>query len=120
GPALELVGVTAPDGTTTAVGQVLPRNRAVEQTLAWPVPRTQGFDQPYWLAAPHGALYQPDRTQHAGIEPVAPGAASFRVELRLPDGSSFQVERQAMHTWVDRVAGERSRPVAITPVASIE
>ncbi len=119
GPALELLGVTGPDGATTAVGQVLPWNRAVERTLAWAVPTAQPFDQPYWLAAPHGALYQPDRTRHAGIEPVAPGAASFRVELRLPDRSTLQVERQAMHAWVDRVAGERSRPVAITPVASI-
>ncbi|HTE05053.1 MAG TPA: PIG-L family deacetylase [Planctomycetota bacterium] len=139
GPALEFLGVTAPDGATTAVAQALPRNRAVETTLAWTVPASQPGDQPYWLTAPHGTLYQPDRArlthraatgsapsniapvniEPVGIEPVAPGAASFRVELRLPDGSSLQVDRQAMHTWVDRVAGERTRPVAVTAVASL-
>jgi LmbE family N-acetylglucosaminyl deacetylase len=118
GPALELVGVTGPDGTTTAVGEALPRNRAVERALTWSVPATQPADQPYWLSATHDALFKPDRA-HAGIEPVAPGAATFRVELRLPDGSSVHVDRQAMHTWVDRVAGERTRPVTIAPAASL-
>jgi len=119
GAALEVVGVTGPDGTTTAVGETLSWNRALERPLTWSVPAAQPTDQPYWLSAPHGALYQPDRARHAGIEPVAAGAATFRVELRLPDGSSVHVDRQAMQTWVDRVAGERTRPVTITPVASI-
>src|SRR6185436_18969518 len=99
GAALEVVGVTGPDGTTTAVGETLSWNRALERPLTWNVPAAQPTDQPYWLSAPHGALYQPDRARHAGIEPVAAGAATFRVELRLPDGSSLHVERQAMHSW---------------------
>ncbi|HEX5010633.1 MAG TPA: PIG-L family deacetylase [Planctomycetota bacterium] len=119
GAALEVAAVTGPDGATTAVGETLAWNRALERPLTWSVPATQPIDQPYWLAAPHGALYQPDLGRHAGIEPVAAGAATFRVELRLPDGSSVRVDRQAMQTWVDRVAGERSRPVTVTPVASI-
>ncbi|HZM01047.1 MAG TPA: LmbE family protein, partial [Planctomycetota bacterium] len=120
GPPLELVSFAGPDDAVTSLQQALEWNRALTGELAWAVPADQPIDQPYWLAAPHGALYQPDRSRHAGIEPVAPGAACYRVELRLPDGSALEVERQAMHTWVDRVAGERTRPVVITPVASIE
>ncbi len=46
--------------------------------------------------------------------------ATYRAKLRLPDGLEIAVERAAMHEWVDRVDGERTRPLAITPVVSIE
>ncbi len=120
GPALELVDVAGPDDVRTPVHQLLSWNHPLTQDFAWVVPATQPIDQPYWLAAAHGTLYRPDRARYAGIEPSVPGAASFVVELRLPDGSSLRVDRPLMHTWVDRVAGERARPVTITPVASIE
>lgn len=120
GPLLEVVGVTGPDAAVTSVQQALPPNRALVSEIPWAVPAAQPIDQPYWLAAPHGGLYQPDRARYAGIEPVVPGAAACHVELRLPDGSALTLERQAMQTWVDRVDGERTRPLAVTPVASIE
>ena len=70
--------------------------------------------------AAHGALYQPDGVQYMGIEPSSRAASSFRAALRLPDGLEVEVDRPLMHTWVSRVAGQRTRPVVVTPVASIE
>jgi len=138
GPALQLTSLAGPDAAPvsqmppasgqasgsgearTSVPKALSWNRPLREDHTWSVPATQPIDQPYWLAAAHGTLYQPDRTRHAGIEPSVPGAATFQAELLLPDGSTLRVDRQAMRTWVDRVAGERTRPVTITPVASIE
>jgi hypothetical protein len=39
--------------------------------------------------------------------------------LKLSDGLEIPVARPLMNKWVDRVAGERTRPVVITPVASV-
>lgn len=119
GPALEVVEFLGPDAARIAVGKSLSWNQPLAVEHAFAIPATQPIDQPYWLAAPHDALYRPDRALHAGIEPIASGAARYRGLLRLIDGSTIDVEREAMHTWVHRVAGERTRPVAITPVASI-
>jgi hypothetical protein len=60
-----------------------------------------------------------DGSGYSGIEPASRSTSMFRGTLRLADGLQLQVERALMHTWVDRVAGERTRPVVITPVASI-
>ncbi len=119
GSALEVLAFAGPGFSTIPVQGKLAPNRALSKDYAWSVPAAQAVDQPYWLAGPHAALYQPDRTRYAGVEPVAPNAASYRGSLRLEDGSMLRADRQAMYTWVDRVAGERSRPVVITPVASI-
>jgi hypothetical protein len=77
------------------------------------------IDQPYWLAVPHDALFHVDGSGYSGIEPASRSTSLFRGTLRLTNGMQLEVERALMHTWVDRVAGERTRPVVITPVASI-
>ncbi|MCY2959833.1 MAG: PIG-L family deacetylase [Planctomycetota bacterium] len=118
-PVLEVLAFAGPAFSTIPVQGKLSPNRALSKDHAWSIPAAQTVDQPYWLAGTHAALYQPDRKLYAGIEPVVPNAASYWGSLRLEDGSTLRADRQAMYTWVDRVAGERSRPVVITPVASI-
>jgi hypothetical protein len=117
---VDVLGFSAPGSRQVPFQESLGVNRALTREFAWTAPATQPVDQPYWLEAPHAALFQPDPTRHAGIEPVAPGAASFQSALRLEGRSTVRVERQTMHRWVDRVDGERTRPVVVTPVASIE
>ncbi len=119
GPALRVLDFAGPDAAAIAVREVLTWNRALSKEHAWTVPSTQRIDQPYWLEAPHAALYQPDRSRYAGIEPSAPDAASFKGEMGLGDDSTLRFDRQVMHKWVDRVDGERTRPVVVTPIASI-
>jgi len=116
GPRLELVALEGP-GTRLEVGEPLPENQALARELPFTAAPDEPLDQPYWLAAPHGDLYRPAAGH--GIEPVLP-ARAWSAILRLPDGLELRVERPLFYTWVDRVAGQRTRPVVVTPVASIE
>ena len=75
--------------------------------------------EPFWLERTHGLLYQ------------APSPSARVIPVMLPEPYAsvsfdpdtldyiFQVRSGVMHKWVDRVAGERIRPVYVTPVASV-
>ncbi len=127
GPPLEVLRFVSPASEQIPMKETLACNRPSTKEFAYAVAGAQTFDQPYWLAAPHDALFHPGSGAR-GIEPVSPGAAVFRCILRLSDGPNegpsggleLSVDCPLMQTWVDRVAGERTRPVVITPVASIE
>ncbi|HTF90810.1 MAG TPA: hypothetical protein VK843_20485, partial [Planctomycetota bacterium] len=117
---LLVLGFSGPDGVLMLELEQLPWNRPLTAEFAYAVAPTQAIDQPYWLAAPHTTLYRPDSAQYSGIEPASRSSSVFRGELRVSDGADLSAERGLMQTWVDRVAGERTRPVVITPVGSIE
>ena len=119
GAAIELVGFVAPDGARVEVGLELPANRAVVREHPFAPSASLPVDEPYWLAGPHGALYRPDLGRYAGIEPASRASATFRAELRTADGTRLEVELAALHKWVDRVDGERLRPLVVAPPASI-
>ena len=103
---------------TIEVGSALEWNRArTVDAKAIAVPST--ISQPHWLAEPHAALYVP-RAGTSGVAPTWPSPLTWRFALRLGDDLVIDVERPLVHTWVDRVAGQRTRLVAVTPVASIE
>ncbi len=150
GPEITLARVEGPHGASEAVERALPVNEPLAVELRFAPPADAPLDQPYWLAAPHEALFVVERTGTAdasrpgdpeatagapwdragaadaaplapsGIEPRARPSATLRVTLRLADGLEIPVERALMRTWVDRVDGERTQAVAVTPVASIE
>jgi LmbE family N-acetylglucosaminyl deacetylase len=119
GALLDIQGYSGPTSAEVSVRQALPWNRALEQELHFAVQSDLPIDQPYWLAAPHAALYDVNGSGYAGIEPASRSTSLFRGTLRLADGLELFAERALVHTWVDRVAGERTRQVVITPVASI-
>ncbi|MEO6711335.1 MAG: PIG-L family deacetylase [Planctomycetota bacterium] len=119
-PRLEITGFVAPGGAPIPLAKELPWNRPLVADFAYAVPTSQAIDQPYWLAAPHTTLYRPDAAEYSGVEPASRSSSMFRGELKLPGGAVLVAERGLMQTWIDRVAGERTRPVVITPVASIE
>ncbi len=118
-PSIEIQRYNGPGAVEVAVQQAMPRNRALVREQPYAVDGAVAIDQPYWLAAPHGGLFRVDRG-YTGIEPASRSSSVFRGTLRLDDGLKVHAERPLMHTWVDRVAGERTRQVVITPVASIE
>ena len=87
-----------------------------EQTLTEKRVLAQGWDQPFWLERSHAELYDvPDEL--IGL-PVLPTEMNVTIlsEVGLCD---FRKEILLLYKWVDRVDGERIRPVYITPVASI-
>jgi LmbE family N-acetylglucosaminyl deacetylase len=72
--------------------------------------------EPFWLVQPHSNLYKL-RSEEIGWPSSASTASTF---LSLTSkGESFQIECPGVYKWVDRVAGERIRPVYVTPVASV-
>lgn len=76
-------------------------------------------DEPFWLARPAiGARYAIDPPSRIGAA-VADDGPSGRVTLTLARTGLPPMTVRAYHKWVDRVDGERIRPVYITPVASV-
>lgn len=119
GPAITLTRVVDPLGRATDVSQLLPRNKALEVKLSFATKDVAGFEEPYWLTSPHTTLYRPENGL-PGIHPVLASPCTFHGTLRLADGLEIDVARPLTNTWVDRVAGQRTCPVALTRVASIE
>jgi LmbE family N-acetylglucosaminyl deacetylase len=73
------------------------------------------WNEPYWLAKKHGDLYDV-----AHYEIGLPVENTQRVGFVIGLGSESNLRTTALtYKWVDRVAGERIRPVYITPVASV-
>jgi LmbE family N-acetylglucosaminyl deacetylase len=118
GPEIELLRVEGPGGASASVGEILPVNRPLEVGLTLAT-ELGGIDQPYWLVGSHGNLFTAAAGE-SGIAPFSRPLCALRAFLRLPGGLELEVERPLMHTWVDRVAGQRTRTVGVTPIASIE
>ena len=73
---------------------------------------------PFWLERSHGTLY--DVPVNLIGSPVT--GPTNQVTLEIDDevkGTSISARIAPMHKWVDRVDGERIRPVYVTPVASV-
>lgn len=75
------------------------------------------MNAPYWLEHPHSNLYTIPNVNVIG-SPVRNATHRFRMSLGYNE-MAFMDYPILMHKWVDRVDGERIRPVYVTPVASI-
>lgn len=84
-------------------------------------------DEPFWLKEPHGALYSIPSTSLIGTA-VAPQTMRERFSIPCLDRATRRVKAPGClhhadvpvtYKWVDRVDGERIRPVYVTPVASV-
>ena len=75
-------------------------------------------DGPFWLRQAKTNLYKMSNTGMIGapvVEPELLGAVAFE-----HDGALLtEIHPPVLYKWVDRVAGERIRPVYVTPVASV-
>lgn len=104
------LAVDMPTGMELEVGQ----RRSILREFG-PV---SGADEPFWLGnVRQGSLYSISPPSLIG-KPV--------LDTKLTNSVAFTVARstasipfQAHYKWVDRVAGERIRPVYVTPVASV-
>lgn len=112
---LRLQTASVVDDRTQKLDTALAVNIPIEikASLA-PVP---SFDQPFWLAKPHGTLYDPADPADR-IVPVKDNLLKFTITSEVY-GSEVRSEMPMMDKWIDRVAGERIRPVYVTPIASV-
>ncbi len=73
---------------------------------------------PYWLEKPHTTLHQVQDTGLVGQAVSSPDLV-YSPRLKFDNIKEIYVRTPLVYKWVDRVDGERIRPVYITPVASI-
>jgi hypothetical protein len=116
---LELLHFMEPDVAGLKVGEILAMNEKWERRLTYFPGESLVLDQPHWLLKPHTTLYDLSGPPYATVEPVTDNRAHFHYALNGEKGATVNNETQVMHKWVDRVDGERIRPVYITPVASV-
>ncbi|MFN3874793.1 MAG: PIG-L family deacetylase, partial [Flavobacteriales bacterium] len=103
----------------------LPMNATAPTHEPWSMSPPSLTDQPYWLAERHDGRLHKVPAGSIG-KPVEQPVLSASFELRPSAGHpraaprrAAALERQPVHKWVDRVAGERIRPACVTPVASV-
>ena len=76
------------------------------------------FDQPHWLTSP--GYWDTYADQNAiRVEPSLSIQTAFNWGVESSNDGALYGRVPCMYKWVDRVAGERIRPVYVTPVASI-
>ncbi|MEM8712748.1 MAG: hypothetical protein AAGG01_17490, partial [Planctomycetota bacterium] len=95
-------------------------NRPAEIEASFEALPIHPIHQPYWLARPFGTLYDPEGTGYLGIEPET--ASYWRGGFAFSGGDlgkQLDAIGPLQHVWVERVLGERSRPAALTPIASL-
>lgn len=134
GLSTELVFPTPTTSDFNETGKVILTNRSARpfQTWLWPGDTVRPFSTrersggyinstglqtgPFWLERPHSTLY--DITTSKIGWPTSIEEADTYVTLSNR-GPSIQHGLSGIYKWVDRVAGERIRPVYVTPVASV-
>lgn len=98
------------------VFKVLDRNQPVTVPLL--LDETPDIDQPFWLKEPHGTLYSIADPRRIGAA-TWPSYLIYEACLMSEQNDDIGIEAPTYYKWVDRVAGERIRPVYVTPVASV-
>lgn len=78
--------------------------------------RRLAVDEPFWLKKQHGALYHIEDAKNIGLPEINTSLTPTYGVTRVYGTGEYGV---AIYKWVDRVAGERIRPVYVTPVASV-
>lgn len=116
--SLELTRVVFPDEAVVDVGEALHRDAAVafhhELTLA----EDTSLSSPYWLKeAAKGALYSVDDPALLGA-PMAPPPLTVTFEITLAN-QVLRFPRTVHYKWVDRVQGERRRPLEVQPAFTV-
>ena len=106
-------GRPLPAPTPTAAAPVATLSQTVR------VPEDMPATTPYWLAAApeSGGLYRVSDRRLLGA-PESPPAAEVVFGLRVA-GRAIELSRAVAFKWVDPVAGERYRPLEITPLVSV-
>jgi LmbE family N-acetylglucosaminyl deacetylase len=88
-------------------------------SLTVPVPQAEPYSQPYWLVEPKdGAMYRVADPRMIGNPENPPVLeAHFRVKIA---GTEIEIARPVEYRYIDRVYGEKLRPLAIVPPVGVK
>ncbi|MGH9593078.1 MAG: LmbE family protein, partial [Bryobacteraceae bacterium] len=116
---ISLTGMQGAPAASVVAPAVLVNNQPSQYPLTVAVPGDQPYTQPYWLVQPKdGTLYAVSDQRLIGNPENAPALeAHFRVRIA---GTDLELIRPVQNRYVDRVYGERIRPLAIVPPVAID
>jgi len=96
----------------------LSQNEPNRVTSEDPIPANAAYSGPYWLQHPaEGDSYRVSDPNQIGMAENFP-LITKRVEFEVA-GTKIELERPVVYRWVDRLLGERWRPVTIVPPVQI-
>jgi LmbE family N-acetylglucosaminyl deacetylase len=99
-------------------GKALARNEVSSERKDVPIAASTPYSQPYWLQLPrHGDSYEvgdPNLIGTADSRPLLVEWVGFDVA-----GTHIELERPVVYRWVDRLLGERWRPLAVVPPVEV-
>ncbi len=96
----------------------LPPNRQLNTELKWQVPADEPLTQPYFLAEPRTDALFTIKDMNLLGRPESPAALVAKLTVTI-DGTPIELERGIIHRYVDRGAGELTRPFLIVPAVSV-
>ena len=121
--AIELKGITWSGTAASKPGELadtvaLNDNVPWTKAVSWNVTADQAYTQPYWLQEPRdGDVYRVSSPELTGM-PENPPLLSATFTLSV-QGSEIHLTRPVEYRYVDRVYGERIRPVVVVPPVAI-
>lgn len=95
---------------------VLPRNKEVKTAVGLRAPLVP--DQPFWLAKPHGNMFDIEDPAQIGLA-VAPTQLQVPWTLRFPGGTEISGSAPVIHRTVDRVKGDVVQYCEVVPPVSL-
>lgn len=108
----------APGAANMTLAKALPANEPFTQAMDWKVPANAPLSQPYYLVEPRAeGTYKVSDYSLLGLpEGPAPLVATLKF---LVDGTEIELTRGVTNRFVDRIAGEQTRPVIVVPEVSV-
>jgi hypothetical protein len=103
-------GAPSEDFPSVALAYNQPDRRSLRTTI----PQDQPYSQPYWLRKPsNGFTYAIEDQELVGLAETPP---VLRARIRIQAGTEeIEYIRPVVRRYVDRVAGETSRPLVVVP-----
>ena len=93
-------------------------NQPDRRSLTVAVPGDQPYSQPFWLRKPgNGFTYVIEDQELVGL-PEPPPPLSARIGLQA-GAETIELVRPVVRRYVDRVAGETSRPLVVVPPVAV-
>src|SRR5690606_15203150 len=102
------------DGTSLEPKEALHPGRKLLIDHKLRLPKDAAISVPYWLQTQSSdGSYAVEDPRLIGA-PRGPAAQLIDVELEL-SGDKYSIQTPLVHTWTDRVHGERIRPFVVVP-----
>ncbi|HET9950507.1 MAG TPA: PIG-L family deacetylase [Candidatus Eisenbacteria bacterium] len=108
----------AADSNAVLRDRPLPTNMPVDGAATVPLPPSAEITQPYWLRGRPSQGADDVRDPALLLKPENAPALIARFELEI-EGERIGYDVPVLYRWTDRVAGERYRPLEISPPVSL-